>query len=416
MTETIALINGRVIDPETSFDQVTNVFIQDGKIAEIGSPLKSAVPQDCHIIYCIDKLVCPGLIDVHVHFRTPGQEYKENLVSGSLAAIEGGFTSVVCMANTTPVIDNPEILHQVLCRAEAEAFNDIYQVSSASFDLQGEEFIELDAMQQTGAIAVSDDGKGIQNPDLLLEVMDLCQSNDLPLLLHCEDSRFSPYDRRSEIHQVSLILKLAEEFCLPVHLQHVSCKETVQLIREAKNREVAVTCEAAPHHFSLNNTDFKRIGANAKMNPPLRSEADRQAVISGLKNGTIDLIATDHAPHTPEEKSVSIEQAPFGVIGLETAVAVTFTSLQNHLLPTEIIAKLTLAPAKLLGLEQKGRLQVGLPADLVVIDPKKTKYVEPEKFQSKARNCPWAGKRLKGWPVMTIKNGQIIMHDGQLSL
>ncbi|MBD3360152.1 MAG: amidohydrolase family protein [Candidatus Buchananbacteria bacterium] len=412
MSQTIALLNGRVINPETSFDQVTNVLIKDGKIAEIGSPLKSAVSQDCNIIYCTDKLVCPGLIDVHVHFRTPGQEYKENLASGSLAALMGGFTSVVCMANTNPVIDNPEILHQVLCRAESGSFIDIYQVSSASLGLKGEELVDLEAMQQNGAIAISDDGKGIQNPDLLLEVMDWCQFHALPLLLHCEDSRFSPYDRRSEIHQASLILKLAEEFSLPVHLQHVSCKETVQLVSEAKNRKVLVTCEAAPHHFSLTNTDFKKIGANAKMNPPLRSETDRQAVISGLKDGTIDIIATDHAPHTNEEKSVSIKQAPFGVIGLETAVPVTFTTLQNHLSSAEIIAKLTLAPAKLLGFAQKGRLQVGLPADLVVIDPKKTKYVE--KFQSKSVNCPWVGKRLKSWPVMTIHNGNIVMKDGSI--
>ncbi len=416
MSQTIALLNGRVIDPETNFDQVTHVLIKDSKIAEISKPLKSKVSQDCNIIYCTDKLVCPGLIDAHVHFRTPGQEHKENLASGSLAAIMGGFTSVVCMANTNPVIDNPETLHQVLCRVESDSFVDIYQASSASLGLEGEELADLEAMQQIGAIAVSDDGQGIQNPDLLLEAMDWCQSNALPLLLHCEDSRFSPYDRRSEIHQASLILKLAEEFSLPVHLQHVSCKETIQLVREAKFRKIAVTCEVTPHHFSLTNTDFKKIGTNAKMNPPLRSESDRQAVISGLKDGTIDLIATDHAPHTQEEKSVPIDQAPFGVIGLETAVPVTFNSLQNHLSVTQIITKLTLEPARLLGLAQKGRLQVGLPADLVVIDPKKTQYVEPERFESKASNCPWAGKRLKAWPVMTIKNGQIVMKEFQLNL
>jgi len=409
----MALINGRVVNPETSFDQVTNVLIEGGKIAEIGSPLKSKVSQDCDIIYCTDKIVCPGLIDMHVHFRTPGQEYKETFTTGSMAALAGGFTSIVAMANTFPVTDTAEILHQLLVRAEHEALINYYQVSAATEKITGESVVDFEQMINGGAVAFSDDGQAIQNPDLLIEVMTKCTELGKSFLVHCQDNRFDTYDKQSEFHYVSLVLKIAEQFKVPVHIQHVSCAESVQLIREAKTRGVKVTCETAPHYIALTQKDFKRIGPNAKMNPPLRGEADRQVVIQGLIDGTIDVIATDHAPHSPEEKE-SLDVVPFGIIGLETAVPVVFAHLNRQMTISEIVAKMTINPARILGLEQKGQIKEGWPADITIIDPKMRKVLEAEDLKSKSQNSPWLGKRLQTWPVMTIRNGKIMMREGEI--
>ena len=420
MGQPLVLFGGTVIDPFTGYCQPGSVLINNSKI-EAMEGRGRALPTNYKEIDCRGKLVCPGLIDVHVHGRTPGQTHKETLGSLGLAAIAGGFTTIVCMANTNPAIDTVEILNANLLEMEQFSFVDMFQVSAVTQKRQGEKLLPFHKLAAQGAIAFSDDGDGIQDPFILFQAMSSVYSHCRPIFLHCQDKRFDPYDRRAEIHDVSLALRISEAHNLPVHLQHISCKESVQLIREAKKRGVPVTCETAPHYFSLTSRDFKRIGANAKMNPPLRSESDRQAVIEGLKDGTIDIIATDHAPHSPEEKAANVDDAPFGVIGLETAVPVFFTSLQNHLeiadsKLTKMIAKMTLVPANLLGLEQKGRIQTGLPADLVVIDSKKTQHVKPENFQSKARNCPWAGKRLKGWPVMTIKDGQVVMQEGKITI
>jgi len=417
MSESIALIKGRVIDPETSFDQVTNVLIEGGKIAEIGSPIKSKVSQDCDIIYCTDKIVCPGFIDVHVHGRTPGQTHKETLGSLALAAIAGGFTTVVCMANTNPSIDNTESLKANLLEMEQITFVDMFQVAAVTKQRLGQELTNFQTLAEQGAIAFSDDGDGIQDPSMLYLAMLRASQVGRSIFLHCQDKRFEPDDERAEIHDVSLALRIAEAHDLPVHLQHISCAASVELIKEAKVRGVKVTCETAPHYISLTVRDFRRLGADAKMNPPLKKESDRRALVAGLKDRTIDLIATDHAPHTPQEKAAKKEEdRPYGVIGLETAVPVAFTSLEHHLDAVKIIEKMTLAPAKLLGLKEKGRLQPGLPADLVVIDPKVRKVVNPETFYSLGRNCPWTGKRLQGWPVMTIRNGKIMMRDGEIVL
>ncbi len=411
----LILKGGRVIDPANDFDCISDILIEKGKISKIGKDLSTPMPS-CQVINCAELLVVPGLIDMHVHGRTPGQEHKENLGSLSLAAIMGGFTSLVCMANTSPAVDNLQTLAEVQLRADEVGLINLLQVSAVTKGLAGEEIIDLLAMKQSGAIAASDDGKGLQNPDILLDAMNKCQIFRLPLLLHCEDSRFSPYDRRSEIHQASLALKIAEEFGLPMHLQHVSCKETVQLVREAQDRQVPVTCETAPHYIALTASDFRRLGTNAKMNPPLRGESDRKEIIQGLVDGTIDVIATDHAPHAPAEKAQTVEKAPFGIIGLETLIPVVFTQLAHFLAPKVIIRKLTANPAKILGLNGHGALTLGSVADITVIDPKKRRKVDVDQFQSLSRNCPWAGKRLQGWPVMTIHKGKILMQDGELSI
>jgi len=366
------------------------------------------------VIDCQGLYIVPGLIDMHVHFRSPGQEHKETLATGSMAALAGGFTSVVCMANTVPVIDDLHRWHQLMIRAESESFVTAYQVAAVSKDLKGQYMTDLKCLCDEGVVAFSDDGKGIQNPDLLIGVMLKCANLKKPLLLHCQDDRFDTYDKRSEYHYISLVLKIAEEFQIPVHIQHVSCAESVQLIREAKARNVKVTCETAPHYIALTQKDFRRIGANAMMNPPLRGEADRLAVIKGLVDGTIDIIATDHAPHTEEEKRS--DKPPFGIIGLETAITVIFSHLGKWLTLPEIIAKMTINPAKILGLEQKGQIKEGWPADITIIDPLKRKVLEAKDLKSKSKNSPWLRKRLQGCPVMTIHKGEIMMKDGKITI
>ena len=410
--ENFLLKGGRVIDPAHNFDRIADVLLEECKVKRVGH---LRVPRSVEVINVKGKIVCPGLIDMHVHGRDFEQKKKETLGSLSLAAIMGGFTSVVCMANTLPVVDNVETLLQVQATAEAVGLINLHQVSAITMGLAGKNFVDVAEMKKKGAIAASDDGKGIQNPRALITAM-VMQNLCLPILLHCEDARFSPYDKRSEYFYIAMVLKIAEEFGLPVHIQHVSCAESIQLIREAKSRGVGVTCETAPHYISLTQKDFHRIGANAKMNPPLRTERDRQAVICGLADGTIDAIATDHAPHTPEEKAQGVEKAPFGIIGLETAIPVVLSTLWTHkrVPMMEIIRKMTINPAKILGLKGKGTLHPGSVADITIIDPHLRKTVEADKFQSLSRNCPWDGKRLQGWPVMTIIAGRIKMEDGKL--
>lgn len=417
--DSMLLKGGRVIDPAHNFDRIADVQIVGSKIANVGK-ISKRLAWGSRVIDCSGKIVCPGLMDMHVHGRTPGQEHKENLGSLSLAAIMGGFTSVVCMANTDPVIDSYERVNGARSRFDDVRLINMYQVAAITKDLAGKNISDWAGCNEAHAIAFSDDGKAIQNPRILIMAIEkkvFLRHLRKPLLLHCEDYRFSPDDKRSEYFYIALALKIAEVTNYEVHIQHVSCAESVQLIREAKARKVKVTCETAPHYISLTEKDFRRIGANAKMNPPLRSEKDRQEVIRGLCDGTIDVIATDHAPHTPEEKARGIEKAPFGIIGVETAVPVVLTSLSNRIKLIEIISKMTINPAKILGLyHDKGSLKPGLAADITVIDPLMRKRVDVTKFKSKSRNCPWDGKRLQGWPVMTIKAGQILMENGKLTI
>lgn len=413
----LLLRNGSLVDPEMSSIRQRDIWIDCGRVIKIGISRPSCrdIVHDhgtCEVIDCTGLLVVPGLIDMHVHFRTPGQEHKETLTTGSMAALAGGFTSVVCMANTSTAIDNPEALHQLLIMAERESLVNYFQVAAATAGRKGQELSDLAELVAAGAIAFSDDGDGIQDPEILLKVIFQAQSHFKPILLHCQDKRFDPYDKRAEIEDVSLALRIAEVFKRTIHIQHVSLAESVQLIREAKARGVRVTCETAPHYLALTQADFKRIGPNAKMNPPLRGESDRIAVIEGLVDGTIDVIATDHAPHTHEEKKS--DNPPFGIIGLETAVPVVMTALKGYMTVPEIIAKMTTNPARILGLKQAGMVQEGSVADITLIDPKKRKLFEISDIKSKSQNSPWLGKRLQGWPAMTIRNGRIMMKHGQI--
>lgn len=417
----IILKGGNAVEPSAGVVRKRDIWIENGRVSKIsiaGSIRqgKSWSEDKWQVIDCEGLLIVPGLIDMHVHARTPGQEYKETLSTVSTAALAGGFTSIVCMANTNPAIDDAEKLHQLLIRAESESLVSFFQASAASKELKGREPVDFFNLLNSGASAFSDDGMAVQNPDLLLDIMNICSNTRRPLLVHCQDDRFDTYDKRSEYHYVSLALKIAQQFNLPLHIQHVSCAESVQLIREAKACKVRVTCETAPHYIALTSRDFKRIGVNAKMNPPLRSEKDRLAIIQGLVDGTIDVIATDHAPHTDEEKQG--HHPPFGIIGLETAVPIVFSHLGKYLTVPQIIAKMTINPAEIFGLNlnQKGLIRPGLPADITVIDFLKRKVLLAEDLKSKSHNSPWLGKRMQTWPVLTIRNGKIMMRDGEIIL
>ena len=411
----IILKGGSLVDPEKGSTRKRDVWIENGNVIKIGvAESLRHVADKWEVIDCEGLWVVPGLIDMHVHFRTPGQEHKENLVTGSMAALAGGFTSVVCMANTKPVIDNEEKLKQLFILAKREALVNILQVAAVTIGREGKELTEIWKLFLEGAAAFSDDGDGIQDPAILSQAIQEFVGYKKPILLHCQDKRFDTYDRRAEIHDVSLVIRCAESCNAPIHIQHVSCAESVQLIREAKARGVKVTCETAPHYVALTQRDFKRIGVNAMMNPPLRGKADRLAVIHGLTDGTIDVIATDHAPHTDEEKNS--DKPPFGIIGLETAMPVVFSHLSQHLSVPEIIAKMTINPVRILGLEQKGLIKEGWSADITVIDPKMRKVLKAEDLKSKSHNSPWLGKRMQIWPVMTIKDGKILMKDGKITI
>lgn len=387
-----------------------NVLIIDGVIKKIG---KRISPGDADLVIdCTGKYVAPGLVDMHVHLRTPGQEQKETFRTGSLAALAGGFTTVVAMANTSPAIDNPELLRQVLLQAEREAHVKLYQVAAVTMGRKGEQLIDMLELAMAGAVAFSDDGDGINDLAVLGPAVNILGALGKAILLHCQDKRFDPYDPQAEIEDVKRALYVAEIHDAPVHIQHVSLAPTVQLIREAKAKGVKVTCETAPHYLTLTDEDFKRLGPNAKMNPPLRTKEDVAAVIAGVVDGTIDAIATDHAPHTVEEKNS--DKPPFGIIGLETAVPVILSALSDKMHIANIIPKLTFNPAKILGLRYQSYFNTGIPADLTIIDPQKRKVVEPEFFYSLARNCPWAGQELQGWPVMVIKKGRIVMEEGEV--
>lgn len=409
----LLLKGGRIIDPARNLDEIGDIEIREGIISDLGTDLLPTPRMK--VVNCDGKIIVPGLTDMHTHSRIPGQTDKEDVSTFTKAALAGGFTRVVCMANTFPVIDSPEHFKTSGFIRGRGLMNmiDVYQVSALTKNLDGRELVDLAGMKKVGIIAASDDGKAIQDPNLLTAALKKCKELKLSVLIHAQDNIIPVYDSGSEYYYIFMVLKAAEKIGCPIHIQHVSCIESVKLIKIFKARGLNVTCETCPHYFSLTKKDFERIGANAKMNPPLRSEKDREAIIEHLINGTIDVITTDHAPHTAREKKLPLSDAPFGVIGMETAVAVAFTWLKNILTVPQIIAKMTVNPAKIFNM-QVPTLKIGTHADITVIDLAKRKKVNPERFYSKARNCPWANKILQGWPVMTIKNGIIQMRNGKM--
>jgi len=427
----ILIKNGRVIDPQSGFDEIADILIEDDKIKDIykqNLKTKDHGPKT-KIIDVTGKIVSPGLIDMHTHLREPGQKDKETIATGTRAAAAGGFTTIACMPNTNPPIDNPAMVNYIL---KKEAAVNIVPIAAVSKGLVHKEIVNVEELNKAGVVAISDDGYPVMDADFVQKILEATKDFNLPFISHCEDTNLSKngvmnegyfstilrlpgIPKAAEETMVAKNLKLAEITQGRIHIAHISTKKSVELIREAKKRGVRVTCEVTPHHFTLTDEIVKDLNPNTKMNPPLRSQEDIEAIKEGLQDGTIDVIASDHAPHTKEEKAQGYKLAPFGIIGLETTLGLVISQLvQKGILSlSEAVAKLTINPAKILNLDV-GELKVGKKADISIIDLNKEWIVNVNKFESKARNCPFDGWRLQGKAVMTIVRGKIIMKDGKI--
>lgn len=418
------------MDPATGRKGQWDIRVQDDKITAMG-PNLAVLPGE-EIIPADDCIVAPGFIDIHVHFRDPGLTHKEDLSSGNEAAAAGGFTTVVCMANTKPVMDLPELVQEFYDRAAREAVINLYTVGSVTRNLAGNELTDFVALKEAGVVGFSDDGNPVENSALMRQALEQAGKLGLPVITHCGQlslvgdtiinegsvarslGLLGMPTTAEDIHVARDVL-LAQLTGQHVHIQHVSSATSIAIIRAAKAQGVKVTAEATPHHFSLTDEALLTQGTNAKMNPPLRTRTHVAALCQGLADGTLDVIATDHAPHTAEEKAEGMINAPCEIIGLETALGLVWTELVRPgiLTPMQALAKLTCAPAAIVGL-RKGTLAVGEDADITIFDPAAEWEVQPEQFFSKSRNTPFAGWKLTGKVVTTIVGGRVVYHNGSI--
>ena len=419
---TIVIRNGRVIDPGGINGQA-DVLIQNGKIAQVAKGL--AVPPGATVMDAAGKWVLPGFVDLHVHLREPGFEYKETIQTGAAAAVAGGFTSVCCMPNTSPVNDNQSVTEFILDKARAAGLAHVFPIGAITKGSEGKELAEFGELKDAGCVAVSDDGKPVMNGMVMRRALEYARAFALTVVDHCECLHLSEggcmheglvatemglhgVPAAAEDVMVARNLALAELTGGRLHLAHLSTAGSVRMVREAKARGIKVTAEACPHHFLLTDEAVREFNTNAKMNPPLRSRKDVDTIKAGLKDGTIDAIATDHAPHADFEKQREFDYAPFGIVGLETAWGLALTLVDEGLLSVEqVVALLTVQPARAFGLS-KGTLAVGADADVTLIDPDAQWVVEPEQFRSKGRNTPFAGWKLKGRVTTTIVGGRVV--------
>jgi len=421
----ILIAGGRVIDPANTRDAVMNVLIEDGRIAEVVSPGGHPAPAAERVLDARGKVVCPGFVDLHVHLREPGREDMETIATGTRAAARGGFTTVCCMANTTPVNDNQSVTDFIIDRARRDGAVHVFPIGAISKGLQGEELAEIGELIGAGCVAISDDGKPVMNAELMRRALEYSTLFRVPVIQHAEDAHltgkgvmhegrvstelgFKGIPAASESVIVARDLLLAELTGGHYHVAHVSTAETVQLVRQAKMRGLPVTCEAAPHHFALTDEAVRSFDTNTKMSPPLRSSRHVEAVKAGLRDGTVDAIATDHAPHTIQDKEVEFDYAANGVIGLETAFGLTVSTLVDGEVLTlpQAIARLTSEPARIFGLP-KGTLSIGADADVTIVDPAREWVVDITKSASKSRNSPFHGWKLRGQVLATIVSGKI---------
>jgi dihydroorotase len=418
----ILIKGGRVISPAQQLDDTCDILIENGKIAAIGKKLNG---KGAEVIDAAGKVVTPGLVDIHVHLRDPGFEYKEDIASGTLAAVAGGFTSVACMPNTNPVNDNQAVTSFILKKAAEDGHCRVFPIASITKGLEGELLTEMGELKELGVYAVSDDGKPVSNPQLMRRAMEYARPFGMTIISHAEDLDLVGSGVMNEgLIATELGLKgipwvaedaatarevmLAEFTGAHLHVAHVSTKGSIEIVRQAKKRGVAVTCEAAPHHFTLTDEAVRGYNTNAKMNPPLRSPEDREAVRQGIADGTVDAIATDHAPHHIDEKNVEFAIAMNGIVGLETALPLTLKLVEDGLIDLpKAVALLTNGPAGVLDLPV-GALKEGGDADVTVIDPNLEWTVEAQKLVSKSKNTPFDGWQMKGAAVCTIVAGKVV--------
>ena len=419
----ILIKNGRVIDPSTNLDSQMDVLVLGGKIAQIAASIPAQ--DNTEIIDATDKWVTPGLIDMHVHLRDPGQRHKETIATGTRAAAAGGFTTVCCMPNTSPTIDNEIVVEYITSKAAKEAVVNVMPIGSITKGLKGEELSAIGEMKEAGICAISDDGKTVEDSALFKTAMTYAKMFDLPILSHCEDLRLVGKGQinagahaqfmglrgiASEAEEIIIArdIVLARVTGAKLHICHVSTAEGVELVRNAQKAGLPITAEVCPHHLTLIDEDITEYDANYKMSPPLRSHRDRDALKQSLVDGTIGVIATDHAPHHEDEKNCEFEDAMNGIVGLETAVSLCITELADILTPIQLVATLSTNPAKILGLENKGHLKPGADADITIIDTNEKYCIDKNTFCSKSKNTPFHERKVTGRVTHTIVGGKIV--------
>ncbi len=415
---------GHLIDPGQELDERLDVLIVDGRVERVGKDLKPG--RHGEVLDADGLIVAPGLIDIHVHLREPGQEYKESIETGTRSAAAGGFTAVACMPNTTPPNDNRSVTEHIVKEAARHGYARVYPIGAISVGQKGEQLAEIGDMVGGGVVAISDDGFPVMSPELMRRALLYAQHFDIPVIQHAEDLGLGAdgvmhegeWSTRlglpglpgaAEDLMVARDLRLLEETGGRYHVAHLSTARSLEMVREAKSRGLAVTCEVTPHHLLLTDREVFESGfsTHTKMKPPLRSEADREALLGGLEDGTVDAIASDHAPHHVDEKDVEFSSAPFGIVGLETTLGLCLDRLvrPGRISPYRLVELLSTGPARALGVPG-GRLAPGDPADVTLFDTKRQQTVNPTRFQSKGRNTPFAGWKLRGRPVATLVDGR----------
>jgi dihydroorotase len=417
----LVIRQGRVIDPANNFDQQADLLVVDGIIREIKKNIEVAGDKE---IEAGGKVVAPGFIDLHTHLRCPGREDEETIQTGTEAAAHGGFTTIVCMPNTTPTIDNQGMVEYILNQARYQGKVNVLPAGAITRGLEGKRLAEIGELIRAGVVGITDDGRSVGDTHLMYQAMKYVKMFDVPVISHCEDEKLSSDGVMNEGYVATIlglpsVPRMAEEIFVmrdillarstktKLHLTHLSTKESIELVRKAKEKGIKVSCDVTPHHFSLTEEAVLNFNTQAKVKPPLRTEEDVAAIKQGLKEGVIDCIATDHAPHTRAEKELEFEKASFGIIGLETALPLIITNLVETKILTlfEAVAKLTVNPARILNLPQ-GTLTRGREADIVIFDPKKEVTVTEDFFRSKSKNSPFLGWKLKGAVIKTLLRGE----------
>ncbi len=434
------IVNGRIINPATKLDDIGIVVVCDGKVvaldktvAPIGPPIIANLEAKYNIDRTIDasgKIVMPGLIDLHVHFRDPGLTYKEDIETGSKAAARGGFTTVVTMPNTKPVVDNVKTYKYVCDKAKEVGLVNVIQVGSVTKDMAGKELSDIEAMSKQGMITISEDGKSVMDSGLYRKAMKLAAKEDIVVLAHCEDINLveggvmNMGEKSNELGMNGISnavenvitardIMLAEETGARLHLCHCSTKEAVDMVRDAKAKGIQVTAEVCPHHFILTEDDIPSDDAMYKMNPPLRSQSDKEALIEGIRTGIMEVISTDHAPHGMEEKSKSMKEAPFGIVGIETSIQLSYTNLvkNNVISEMQLVEMMSYRPAQILKID-KGDISVGKIADITIYDPSTEVVIDSDTFASKGKNTPFNGTKVNGEVMLTMMGGKITYEKG----
>ncbi|MCI8327911.1 MAG: dihydroorotase [Lachnospiraceae bacterium] len=415
--------NGHVLDPSTGTDEVIDILIDEGIIVKTGKELKCEAER---VVDAKDCYVMPGFIDLHVHLRDPGFEHKETVESGVCAAARGGYTTILAMPNTKPVVDNADVVNYVHRKAENVGKTRVLQIGAVTKGQKGESLSDIRGMAAAGTPAISEDGKSVMNTKLYKEAMEIAAECEIPVFAHCEDQYlvdggvvnadtvtekmgFPGITNNVEDVIIARDIMLAKETGAKLHLCHCSTKDSVKMVKQAKEEGISVTAEVCPHHFILTTDDLNPRDTNYKMNPPLRTKEDVETLRQGLKENIMDVIATDHAPHTVQDKNCSMEKAPFGIVGIETAAALTYTELvlKGYLTPMQMAEKMSYNPAKVIG-SDRGSLREGKPADIVIFDPEKEYQIDAEQFVSKGRNTPFHGRSVTGEVRMTVCDGRVI--------